>query len=409
VFDDNNVYGYGRKPQYYRWTTPIEHHFWAAPKEAPEVPRPSPQRRGGTSRPAAGVARVSVERSASLNPAGTPLAVEAWVRAERPDGVILAHGGSRLGYVLFLKEGKPCFAVRNNNQLGMASGQEKVPEGWVHVAGVLTKDKELQIFVNGQPAGTGKAPGLIAEDPSNAMEIGEDASSAVGDYETPFSFTGVIDEVRVYHGELNADEISAHFVAPDRTATKDPRLVLSMSFDAGDAKDESGRGNHGRIERAKAVEGKVGKALVFAAPRRRARQSSTSPKQTETTAAKTPARTGQAGFHVEHHWSQEIPLVVRAMVQAGDTLFIAGPPDIVDEEDAAQRLGTQEIQAKLLEQDAALLGQQGGLLWAVSTKDGAKLAELTLSTPPAWDGMAAASGRLYMTMTDGTVRCFAGR
>ncbi len=42
VFDDDTVYGYGRKPKYYRWTTPIEHHLWAADKEAPDVPKPAP-------------------------------------------------------------------------------------------------------------------------------------------------------------------------------------------------------------------------------------------------------------------------------------------------------------------------------------------------------------------------------
>jgi outer membrane protein assembly factor BamB len=30
VFDEEGVYGFGRKPQYYRWTTPIEHHLFAA-------------------------------------------------------------------------------------------------------------------------------------------------------------------------------------------------------------------------------------------------------------------------------------------------------------------------------------------------------------------------------------------
>ena len=32
VFDEDNVYGYGRQPQYYRWTTPIEHHLFSAAK-----------------------------------------------------------------------------------------------------------------------------------------------------------------------------------------------------------------------------------------------------------------------------------------------------------------------------------------------------------------------------------------
>jgi hypothetical protein len=35
--DDENVYSYARKPQYYKWTTPLEHHLFSAPKEAPKV------------------------------------------------------------------------------------------------------------------------------------------------------------------------------------------------------------------------------------------------------------------------------------------------------------------------------------------------------------------------------------
>ncbi len=414
VVDDGKVYGYGRKPQYYRWTTPIEHHLWAADKEAPEVPRPSPQRRRGrtSSRPAATGARVCVESSASLDPTGKPLAVEAWVKAEKPNGVILARGGSRLGYALMLKEGKPCFAVRNDGELGTACAEQKVLGEWVHLAGVLTADKELQVFVDGKLAATGKAPGLIAEDPSNAMEIGEDASSAVGDYSAPFSFTGMIDEVRVYYGTVEADEIARHYAAPDRKDAKDARLVLCMSFDTGDAKDESGRGNHGRIEGAKPAQGKVRGALAFAplqgsvgAPPPKKPQSA---KRAAKPAPKKRTSGQPAGFHVMHHWTQDLPLVVRAMVQAGDTLFIAGPPDVVDEEEAAQRLGTPEIQAQLAEHDGALVGRRGGLLWAVSTIDGARLGELRLSAPPAWDGMAAAGGRLYVATIDGNVLCFGG-
>jgi outer membrane protein assembly factor BamB len=36
VFDDENVYGYGRLWQYYRWTTPLEFHLFAAKKQ-PEI------------------------------------------------------------------------------------------------------------------------------------------------------------------------------------------------------------------------------------------------------------------------------------------------------------------------------------------------------------------------------------
>ena len=102
-----------------------------------------------------------VENSSSLNPSGKPLAVEAWVKADKPDGVILARGGSRLGYALFLKQGKPCFAVRNANELGTACAEQKVTDGWVHLAGVLTADKKLQVYVDGKLAASGKAPELM--------------------------------------------------------------------------------------------------------------------------------------------------------------------------------------------------------------------------------------------------------
>ena len=50
----------------------------------------------------------------------------------------------------------------------------------------------------------------------------------------------------------------------------------------------------------------------------------------------------------------------------------------------------RELDDKLAEQDAALQGEQGALLWAVSASDGNKLAELALDTLPVFDGMAAA-------------------
>ena len=410
VVDDDRVYGFGREPQYYRWTTPIEHHLWAADKQAPEVPKPSAQRRGATAeRPAADGARVCVDKSTSLDPTRKPVAVEAWVKADKPDGVILAHGGSRLGYALYLTGGRPSFAVRSDSKLATATADQKVPDGWVHLAGLLTADKELRLYVDGKLAATGQAPGLIAADPNNPMEIGEDASSPVGDYKAPFHFTGLIDEVRVYYGKVDPDEIAPRTAATKPTDAKDTRLVLSMSFDAGDAKDESGRGNHGRIEGAKPVEGKLNGALSFAAlPGAPAKPAAKKP-AAKKPAAKKPAATGQRGFHVAHHWSQPLPLVARAMVLSKNALFVAGPPDVLDEDEADKRLGTPEIQANIAEQDEALAGRRGGLLWAVSPHDGSKLGELQLDAPPAWDGMAAAGQRLYLTTVDGKVLCLCGK
>ena len=106
-------------------------------------------------------------------------------------------------------------------------------------------------------------------------------------------------------------------------------------------------------------------------------------------------------------WSHDKPpLFVRAMVLAGGTLFVAGPPDLLDEEAAVRQRFTDAVQKHLADQDAALADQKGAALWAVSAADGKRLAELKLDSMPVWDGMAAARGRLYLATRSGKVLCF---
>jgi len=111
-------------------------------------------------------------------------------------------------------------------------------------------------------------------------------------------------------------------------------------------------------------------------------------------------------------WSQpKVPLLVRAMALAGETLFVAGPPDHGLAEDAKSYLKhrSPEVQEKAQQQADALAGKQGGLLWAIAKADGKRLAEHKLSSPPVFDGMAAAGGRLYVCTMDGAVYCLGDR
>jgi outer membrane protein assembly factor BamB len=109
-----------------------------------------------------------------------------------------------------------------------------------------------------------------------------------------------------------------------------------------------------------------------------------------------------------YQWANDVPLQVRGIALAGGTLFIAGPPVVWDEDETFDRPDEPAVKAKLAQQNAALAGKSGALLWAVAASDGAKLAEHRLESPPAWDGMAAANGRLYISTTDGNVLCLAG-
>jgi hypothetical protein len=91
-------------------------------------------------------------------------------------------------------------------------------------------------------------------------------------------------------------------------------------------------------------------------------------------------------------WSIQIPVRIRGMVLAGTTLFVAGTADVVDPDDPW----------------SAIDGRKGGVLWAVSAASGEKLAEYGLESPPVFDGLAAADGRLYISASDGNVVRFDG-
>ena len=88
-------------------------------------------------------------------------------------------------------------------------------------------------------------------------------------------------------------------------------------------------------------------------------------------------------------WSVKIPVRAQAMVLAGDKLFLVGPPDVVPEDDPY----------------GAFEGRMGAKLWAVSVRDGKRLAEYELDSPPVFDGMAAAEGRLFVSTKGGQVVC----
>ncbi len=51
-------------------------------------------------------------------------------------------------------------------------------------------------------------------------------------------------------------------------------------------------------------------------------------------------------------------------------------------------------------------GRKGAVVRTFSTGDGKQIAEYKLDSPPVFNGMAAAGGRLYLVTVDGKVRCF---
>ena len=89
-------------------------------------------------------------------------------------------------------------------------------------------------------------------------------------------------------------------------------------------------------------------------------------------------------------WHRWVPVRVRAMTLAGDTLFIAGPPDVIKEDDPM----------------AAWRGRTDSRLLAFSATSGDSLAKLTTTDTPVFDGMIAADGKLFLVTEQGSVLCF---
>lgn len=110
---------------------------------------------------------------------------------------------------------------------------------------------------------------------------------------------------------------------------------------------------------------------------------------------------------VQFKWKIDKPsLQVRAMVLADKTLFVAGPPDIVDEEENFFILDDEEVLERLADQSELLKGKEGGRIWAVSARNGKILSKYKLDSLPVWDGMVAAGGKLYLATMTGEVACY---
>ena len=88
-------------------------------------------------------------------------------------------------------------------------------------------------------------------------------------------------------------------------------------------------------------------------------------------------------------WERRLGIRVRAMALADDVLFAGGPN---------AETGVWSVDH---EKDA------GAVVMVVSASDGSELGRCPLESSPAFDGMAAAYGRLYISTEDGAVVCLA--
>ena len=128
---------------------------------------------------------------------GRSITIDAEITKSAADGVIVAQGGAADGYSLYMKGGRATFAVRRQKQLTVITAPAVLPAAPVSLSAALAKDGSVTLSVSGTLVATGKAGGTLTRMPADGLQVGQDEKGAVGEYDSPFPFSGGIGRVSI--------------------------------------------------------------------------------------------------------------------------------------------------------------------------------------------------------------------
>jgi len=121
--------------------------------------------------------------------------ITAKIDAQKPEGVIVAQGGSALGFALFFDQGKLTFLVRSAGKAVPIVATADV-KGAHALLAQLKADGTMSLSVDGKIAAEGKSP-LIAKMPTDGLDVGTDEGGLVGTYGGQNEFGGTINSLSI--------------------------------------------------------------------------------------------------------------------------------------------------------------------------------------------------------------------
>jgi arylsulfatase A-like enzyme len=122
-----------------------------------------------------------IEKDEAPQIAGKSLSITCEVKPKSQNAVIVAQGGTRDGYSLYLTDGIPTFSVRENGKL-YSIAASTTPGKTYAIEAQLQTDGTMTLAIDHQIAATGKAPGLIPHQPRESMSVGFDSGAPVAKY-----------------------------------------------------------------------------------------------------------------------------------------------------------------------------------------------------------------------------------
>ena len=135
--------------------------------------------------------------SGSLAPSFAGLGIEITCKVDPKghEGVILAQGGDKQGYALYLRDGNLILAVRDNWKLTEAISKQEMPRGESIVTASISKNGKMQIELDGKIVATADAACALSQ-PGDGLQVGDDKIKPVGKYNA-IEFKGEITDLQL--------------------------------------------------------------------------------------------------------------------------------------------------------------------------------------------------------------------
>ena len=132
--------------------------------------------------------------------AGKTITIRAIVEADKPHGVVVSHGGSNIGYVLYFNQGRLVFMVKPGKGIENRISSEMAFSGKIDIVANLNADGSAEFTVNGNSKITGRSQ-LLKSHPQEHLSVGFDAAKPVDKEAPDGNFNG-----RIYRIEVTEEE-----------------------------------------------------------------------------------------------------------------------------------------------------------------------------------------------------------